>query len=209
MQWYDIVMIVVLAATTIFGFWKGMARQIASLAALVVSYFVALHFSSRLAPLFGDEAPWNKFVAMFVLYVATSLVIWLGFRLVSDAIERVRLKEFDRQMGGLFGFAKGVLLCVAITLFAAALLPEEKRGEVLQSKSGHYIAVLLHDAHSMIPDELHDVLHPYLDRAEEELDPNAPPNPRDAGRPEAPAVAPAFDVKVGYEMAKEAAARLR
>jgi membrane protein required for colicin V production len=209
MQLYDIVMIVVLAATTIFGFWKGMARQIASLAALVVSYFVAQQFSPQLAPLFGDEEPWNKFVAMFVLYVGTSLVIWFGFRFVSDAIERVQLKEFDRQMGGLFGFAKGVLLCVAITLFAVSLLPEEKRGEVLQSKSGHYIAVLLHRTHSVIPDELHDVLHPYLDRAEEELDPEAPPHPRDAGRPETPADAPAFDPNLGYEMAKEAAARLR
>ena len=45
MQPYDIVMIVVLAGATLFGFWKGMAWQIASLASLVLSTFVAWHFS--------------------------------------------------------------------------------------------------------------------------------------------------------------------
>ena len=34
------------------------------------------------------------------------------------AIDRVKLNEFDRQMGALVGFAKGVLLCIAITFFA-------------------------------------------------------------------------------------------
>ena len=49
------------------------------------------------------------------------MAIWLVFRLVSGLIDRVRLKEFDRQMGALFGAAKGVLLCVAITFFAVTL----------------------------------------------------------------------------------------
>lgn len=188
MQGYDIVMLVVLLATTIFGIWKGMAWQIASLASLVVSYFVALQFSVLLAPLFGDTEPWNRFLAMFVLYVGCSLLIWLAFRLVSGVIDRIQLKEFDRQMGGIFGFAKGVLLCVAITLFAVSLLPDQQRTDVLNSRSGYYIAVLLNRTHRVIPDELHDVLHPYLHRAQEKLDPNQelaphcddPPNPYEA-----------------------------
>ena len=38
-----------------FGFWKGMAWQLASLASLVVSYIAALQFSERLAPTFGEH----------------------------------------------------------------------------------------------------------------------------------------------------------
>ena len=52
-----------------FGFWKGMAWQIASLASLVVSYFAALRFSEQLAPMFGDQAPLNRFVAMLAIYI--------------------------------------------------------------------------------------------------------------------------------------------
>ena len=40
-QIYDLIMILVLAAAAIFGFWKGLAWQIASFGSIVLSYFVA------------------------------------------------------------------------------------------------------------------------------------------------------------------------
>jgi membrane protein required for colicin V production len=170
MEWYDLLMIAVLLGTTVFGFLKGMAWQIASLASLVASYFVALRFSAPLVStgLFGDEEPWNRFVAMLAIYLATSLVIWLAFRFVSRAIDRVRLQEFDKQIGGLFGFAKGVLLCVAITFFVLTLVPDT-RDAILRSRSGHYLAILIARADAVMPPEVHDVLDPYLDRLEQEL----------------------------------------
>ncbi len=50
MDWYDILMIAVLAGATLLRAWKGMAWQLASLASLVLSYFLALRFSTQLAP---------------------------------------------------------------------------------------------------------------------------------------------------------------
>lgn len=176
MQIYDFLMLLVLVGATLFGFWKGMAWQIASLASFFASYLVALNVSPQLAPMFGDQAPLNRFLAMLTAYVVTSFVIWVLFRLVAKVIDRVQLKEFDRQLGGLFGFAKGVLFCVAITLFAVTLLPDEQRHGILNSRSGYYIAVLLDQTHQVIPDELHEVLDPYLNKAEEKLDPNSPQN---------------------------------
>ena len=173
MQPYDTIMLVVLGAATVFGFWKGLAWQIASLASLVVSYFVALRFSGVIAPIFGDNAPLNRFIAMLVIYLVTSLVIWILFRAVGGAIDRLKLREFDRQIGALFGFAKGVLLCVAITFFAVTLTGPDQREQILASRSGYYIGVLLDRSHSVIPEELHEVLHPYLHKIEKTLDPDA------------------------------------
>ena len=169
MEPYDIFMILVLVGATLFGFWKGMAWQIASLASLVLSYIVALRFSSTIAPLFGSSVPWNRFLAMLVLYMATSLVIWLLFRAVGGAIDRMKLKEFDRQIGALFGLAKGVLLCVAITLFAVTLAGDEQRKMIVGSRSGYYIARLLDEAHGIMPEEIHELLHPYIHGMEEKL----------------------------------------
>ena len=70
---------------------------------------------------------------MLVLYVVTAGAIWLLFRLVSGIIDRLKLKEFDRQLGALFGLAKGVLYCVIITFFAVTL-SEPARQAVLQSR---------------------------------------------------------------------------
>jgi membrane protein required for colicin V production len=177
---YDICMLVVLVGATLLGAWKGMAWQIASSASLVLSYLVALRFSEQLAPRFGQQAPLNRFIAMFVLYMATSLVIWVVFRIVAGFINRVRLREFDRQMGALFGAAKGVLFCVAITFFAVTL-SDRARTAVLESRSGYVIARLLDRAPGVMPRELHDVLHPYLNRLEKEL--NSDPAPRTATAP--------------------------
>jgi membrane protein required for colicin V production len=179
MQTYDLLMVVVLAATTLFGFWKGMAWQIASLASLVLSYFAALRFSEQLAPTFGDQAPLNRFIAMLVIYVVTSFIIWTLFRLVSGAIDKVRLESFDRQLGAMFGLAKGVLLCVAITFFAVTLLPPAQGEAIVASQSGRYIVALLDKSHSVFPPEIHQVVDPYLDKIEQRLNPNFQPQGQD------------------------------
>jgi membrane protein required for colicin V production len=176
MQTYDLLMLVVLAGTTLFGFWKGMAWQIASLASLVMSYVAALRFSEQLAPVFGEHAPWNRFVAMLVIYIATSFIIWTLFRLVSGAIDKVRLESFDRQLGAMFGLAKGVLLCVAITFFAVTLLPPAQGEAIVASQSGRYIVALLDKSHSVFPPEIHDVVDPYLNKIEQRLNPNFQPH---------------------------------
>jgi membrane protein required for colicin V production len=176
MQTYDLLMLFVLVATTLFGYWKGMAWQIASLASLVVSYFAALRFSAQLAPTFGDTAPLNRFVAMLVIYIVTSFVIWTLFRLVSGAIDKVKLETFDSQMGAMVGAAKGVLLCVAITFFAVTLLPPAQGEAIVNSQSGRYIVALLDKSHSVFPPEVHQIIDPYLNKVEQRLNPNFQPH---------------------------------
>jgi len=175
MQTYDMLMVLVLVAATLFGFWKGMAWQVASLASLVVSYFAALRFADQLAPMISDQAPWNKFVAMLAIYVGTSFVIWTLFRLVSGAIDRVKLDGFDHQMGALIGLAKGVLLCTAITFFAVTILPQAQKDAILASQAGNTIVRILDKTHSVVPPEIHEVIHPYVERIEQRLDPNRQP----------------------------------
>ncbi len=179
MQTYDLVMILVLVGATIFGFWKGMAWQIASLASLVVSALLSLKFSAQFAPMFGQQAPLNRFSAMLAIYVGSSFVIWTLFRFVSGAIDKVRLEAFDKQLGAIFGFAKGVLLCVVITCFAVLLLPPAQGEAIVASQSGRYIVPLLDKAQSVLPPEVHQVVGPYLDRVEQKLRPGSQPNGQD------------------------------
>jgi membrane protein required for colicin V production len=176
MQTYDLMMLLVLVATTLFGYWKGMAWQIASLASLVVSYFAALRFSAQLAPTFGETAPLNRFVAMLVIYIVTSFVIWTLFRLVSGAIDKVKLETFDSQMGALVGAAKGVLLCIAITFFAVTLLPPAQGEAIVNSQSGRYIVAILDKSHSVFPPEIHQIIDPYVNKVEQRLNPNFQPH---------------------------------
>jgi membrane protein required for colicin V production len=163
-------MLIVLAAAVVWGAWKGFAWQVASLSSLVASYVVALMFRQQVAQFIDATPPWNMFLAMLILFLGTSLVVWVGFNFVAELIEKVKLKEFDRQIGALFGLAKGVLLCVLITLFAVTLLSEPQRKQICTSKSGYYIAILLDHADAVIPSEVHQVLGPYIDRLDREVD---------------------------------------
>jgi hypothetical protein len=112
---------------------------------------------------------------MLLLYLVTSAAIWLAFRLVAGIIDRVRLKDFDRQIGALFGFTKGVLLCLVITFFAVTL-SESLRQNVLRTYSGHYIAVLIKQTSPIMPPEVRKVLGTYIDELDRKLDPAAPPD---------------------------------
>lgn len=177
MQNYDLVMLAVLGFATIFGFWKGLAWQVASLASLVVSYFAALKFADRLAPMVSEHAPFNKFAAMLIIYAGSSLAIWMIFRVVAGVIDGIKLKEFDRQMGALVGFAKGVLICIAITCVAVTLLGPEQRDKIIASRSGHYIVQVLDKADAVAPPEIQQVISPYIERINKQFDPNYQPNP--------------------------------
>lgn len=169
MQAYDVLMLVVLALAVAWGAWKGLAWQVASIASIALSYVVALRFRGPLSGVINAAPPWNVFLSMLILFLGTGLIVWLGFNLVSEFIERVKLKEFDRQLGAVLGAAKGVLLCVLVTLFSVALLGDAQRQAICQSRSGYYIALLLDRANPVIPHELHEVLAPYLDRLDKTI----------------------------------------
>jgi membrane protein required for colicin V production len=183
MQTYDFIMLAVLAAATIFGFWKGLAWQIASIASIVASYFLALKFADRVAPMISKNEPSNKFLAMLVIYAGASLAIWMIYRAVGGAIDRVKLNEFDRQMGALVGFAKGVLFCIAITFFAVTILGKAQRDQIIASRSGQYIVQVLDKADAVAPPEIKEVIGPYIRKVNERLDPNYQPSP-DGGSPD-------------------------
>lgn len=161
------VMIVVLVGATVFGAVKGFAWQLASIASIVISYTVAYKYREPFSQSIQAEPPWNQFLAMLILFIGTSLVIWVAFRMVSGTIDRLRLREFDRQVGALFGLAKGALYCILITLFSVTLMGDQIRTKIVQSKSGRYIANVLHRSEAVIPVEIQGVVKPYLDRFDE------------------------------------------
>ncbi|MGV3483911.1 MAG: CvpA family protein [Planctomycetaceae bacterium] len=169
MEKYDIVMLVVLLGAMLFGALKGFAWQLASITSIGLSYFVAYRFREPLSQSIQADPPWNRFLAMLILYVGTSLVIWVAFRMVSQTIDRLKLKEFDRQVGAMFGLAKGALYCVLITLFAVTLLGDQVRQTVVQSTSGRYIAQVLDRSESIIPAEIQEVVGPYLEKLDQQL----------------------------------------
>lgn len=178
---YDLVMLAVLVVVTIIGAWRGAVWQIASVAALIVSAFVAVRLSGPLAPMFGQDETWNRYAAMLAVYLVCSLGIWFLFRFVSQVIDKLRLKEFDRQIGALIGLVKGALLCGVITFFAVTL-SEGGRKAVFNSYSGYYTSVVLHRATPILPEPVRNRIGQWLNDFNNKL-PQQPPTAPDRQNP--------------------------
>ncbi|TWU19054.1 CvpA family protein [Allorhodopirellula heiligendammensis] len=192
-------MAIVLIGAMLLGALKGFAWQLASIVSIVVSYAVAYHYREPFSQNIQAEPPWNRFLAMLILFVGTSIVIWVAFQMIHSTIDRMKLKEFDRHVGALFGLGKGAIFCTLITLFAVTLLGEKSKHAITASRSGRWIARLLDQSDAVMPEELAAVVQPYLDRAESQLESagnaqpwlaGASPTARDAtsfpGNPSAP-----------------------
>jgi len=162
------VMLGILAAAAVLGYFKGIVWQIAWIAGIAASSFLALRFGSHLAPFVGQQAPWNRLIAMLVIYVGTSLAVWLVFRVVSGAINAIHLSAFDHQLGLLLGLAKGALMCVVVTFFAVTLAPAYRQ-QIVASRSGRLVAEVIMRADELLPRNIAEPVEPFVKQFENQF----------------------------------------
>lgn len=165
---YDLVMLGILAAAAVLGYFKGIVWQIAWIAGIAASSFLALRFSGQLAPFVGQQAPWNRLIAMLAIYVGTSLAVWLVFRVISGAINAIHLSAFDHQLGLLLGLAKGGLMCVVVTFFAVTLAPAY-REQIVASRSGRLVAEIIIRADEILPPTIAEPVQPFVKQFEDQF----------------------------------------
>lgn len=178
MATYDLLMLAILLGLTVYGYFKGMAWQIAYVASFVASYFIATRFADQIAPrITFVNPPANKFVAMALIYAVASFGVWMIFRMVSRGIDRVKMEGFDHQMGAILGFGRGILWCVGVTFLVLTVLPipQSQKQQIVASRSGYYIATLIDKTDALFPPEVHQVVGPYLARLGNELEGSQPP----------------------------------
>ena len=137
----DWVMIVVVAISTLVSLLRGFVREAISVASWVLALVIALVFSDRFALLLGGQIsdPLAAFLAAFaILFIATLLMGALTTYLLKALLSAAGLTGLDRALGTIFGFARGVLILLAMAVFlrpaleldqtqwwrSSALLPE-------------------------------------------------------------------------------------
>jgi membrane protein required for colicin V production len=118
---FDLLVIGIVGLSTVFAFWRGFVRVIASLVAWVVGVLAAIRFSDVLGAMFPDfgESPATRYVVAFAIILVVVLLIGalVGF-LVSRLLQAVGLGFLDRALGALFGVVRGILIAVLLVLFA-------------------------------------------------------------------------------------------
>ncbi|QDT39140.1 CvpA family protein [Stratiformator vulcanicus] len=161
-MWYDLVILGLLAFCTIRGMRRGFVWQLAGIAGLVLAFLFAETLSPVIAPIIGVEPPLNRWIAMFIIYIGASFVSFAIARSMHSALEKAKFVEFDRHLGGIFGFVKGTAFALLITFFAVTL-SEAARPTVLNSRAGYVAAVVMWQLQPIMPEGLANILDPYLE----------------------------------------------
>ncbi|MFH1625904.1 MAG: CvpA family protein [Pseudomonadota bacterium] len=113
MNWLDIVSIVIVAISMIFGLKRGLIKEIFTLLALILGVVVATRVYSQGAEILGgvihnpNAAKIVSFIVIFFLVAALLTVIGIFLR---NLIRLIQLGWIDRLGGTLFGFLRGAII---------------------------------------------------------------------------------------------------
>lgn len=164
---YDALMLLIVIISVLQGAWRGMAWQLAPIASLVLGYIVSYPLSTALAEYFG-KPPLNRLWAMIAIYLVVSLFVYMVARSIRHSLERMKLVEFDRHLGAVFGGIKGVLFTVVLTLGLVSV-SDQARELILKSESSTISARLMNTISPILPQPLNDLVHPYLKNLNDQL----------------------------------------
>ena len=163
---YDAVMAGVVVAGMIWGAWRGVTWQLASIASLVLGYMIAQPVSAQLAPHFPGEPVIARSLAMLATYAAVSGGVFLLAWGLRATLRVMKFEAFDRHLGMLLGGMEGALLGVVATFFVVSLSPS-MREPIFASPSGQIVGNVMNALGPILPAEARNALAPFIAQAKQ------------------------------------------
>lgn len=122
MNLLDIILTVLLLFGLVRGFMNGLFVEIASLLALILGVFGAIHFSAYTASLFEDKVDWDENYVNIIAFAITFVVIVLAIGLAGKALTKLANFAFlgvvNKILGAIFGMLKiGLIASIALNIF--------------------------------------------------------------------------------------------
>lgn len=124
MQWIDVVILAIIVLSALISVMRGFVKEMLSLVAWVVAFFVAATFYGNLAGLFTfiDNDMAKIALALFVLFIGTLMAIGVVNLIISLILKKTGLSGTDRILGVIFGAARGLLIVICMCAVIQMLL---------------------------------------------------------------------------------------
>ena len=137
-SWVDWSLAAVLLVSTVIGLWRGLVYELLALVGWVVAFIAAQLWGAAVASWMPFGAPDGllRVGAAYGLVFVGTLIAWtLMAKLVRMMISATPLTVLDRALGVAFGFARGLLILLVVTLVVTRI-PLASRSTAWQSSHG-------------------------------------------------------------------------
>jgi membrane protein required for colicin V production len=146
MTTFDIIVYSILGLSVIFSLFKGFVKEIFSLLSYLGGYLMASKYQGVFSKVLMESIPSqpiSKIIAFTAIYILTAIIISLMGRVVRGFIMSAsQLSGFDRLAGGIVGFAKGLIIVVAL-IFPLQYFPEVGKKIMKDSQTAPHLAKVL------------------------------------------------------------------
>lgn len=128
---FDYAVLVIIGLSIVISMMRGLLAEVLSIAGWFAAFVVAKTYSGQLAPIMPAEIPTEslRVLASFVtLFLGTFLVTSLLAIALTSIFKKIGLGWLNRLLGGLFGFARGLLIvCIVVFLAGLTDVPQDER----------------------------------------------------------------------------------
>jgi len=113
----DVVVAIVVLLSVLWGFWRGLTRELVSMIAWIAIAVLAYRYAGTVGVLLPFDAPHVVHVAVGVGIIIVACVVAAAVigRLLRSAVAASQLAGADRALGAVFGAVRGSLLVLLIT----------------------------------------------------------------------------------------------
>lgn len=166
MNWLDILLGLILLASTVSAARKGFSREVIGIAAAIVGLICGIWFyglaGSFLLP-YVSSPQVAGFIGFFIVFLGCLLLGAIGSAILSRFMSTVGLSWFDRLLGAVFGLGRGALVAMAVitalVAFAPAVAPDAIPASVAQSRIAPHVVTAADFLIAIAPRELKDSFH--------------------------------------------------
>ncbi|MBB4037190.1 membrane protein required for colicin V production [Dysgonomonas hofstadii] len=114
MNWFDIVVIVLILITLIKGFFSGLVMQVATLAGLILGAIFAGKLSELIAPeliKLTDASPHIIGPLSYIIaFIAIIVILFLAGKMIESFMDALAMNTLNRLAGAVFCAAKWIIL---------------------------------------------------------------------------------------------------
>ena len=158
MNWLDVVLLIILAASVFTSFRKGLSREVIGLVSVVLALLMGIWFygaaAAYLVPYVSSRTAAN-FGGFLLVFCAVVLAGSLVSFVIGKFLKVTGLSIVDHVLGAAFGAVRGIVISIALIMAILAFTPGGEAPEsVVHSKMAPYVTGAASACAAIAPHEL-------------------------------------------------------